>query len=171
MGQAGSHAGEVGESRKPCPKVLTPPSVLPRPPPYLLARNRSTKDYHWQIVRPHAAQAFGDQRINPFGIGGQVEIRAGLLAQTQPITGPQVHFGLGEQTKTDVIRVIWPNGAVRAEFDVKADQDVATEQRLKGQFTEFAFWAYLRFAGPANWYSVWNEIRSVLSEKAEQQDR
>jgi tetratricopeptide (TPR) repeat protein len=96
------------------------------------AQNRSTKDYHWQIVRPHAAQAFGDQRINPFGIGGEVEIRAGLLTQTQPITGPQVHFGLGEQTRTDVVRVIWPNGAVRAEFDVKADQDVETEQRLKG---------------------------------------
>ena len=52
--------------------------------------------------------------------------------QKQPITGPQVHFGLGEQTATDVVRVIWPNGAVRAEFDVKADQEVVTEQRLKG---------------------------------------
>jgi len=98
----------------------------------ILAGNRGTKDYHWQIVRPHAAQAFGDQRINPFGIGGVVEIRAGLLVQSQPITGPRVHFGLGEQTRSDVIRVIWPNGAVRAEFDVKADQDVETEQRLKG---------------------------------------
>ena len=96
------------------------------------ARNASTKDYHWQIVRPHAAQAFGDQRINPFGVGGEVEIRAGFIAQTQPIMGPQVHFGLGTQTRTDVIRVIWPNGAVRAEFDVKPDQDVETEQRLKG---------------------------------------
>src|SRR5207248_3057251 len=41
-------------------------------------------------------------------------------------------FGLVEQTRTDVVRVIWPNGALRAEFDVKADQDVETEQRLKG---------------------------------------
>ena len=94
--------------------------------------NRSTKNYHWQIVRPHAAQAFGDQRINPFGVGGEIEIRAGLLVQKQPITGPRVHFGLGEQTRVDVIRVIWPNGAVRAEFDVKADQSIETEQRLKG---------------------------------------
>jgi hypothetical protein len=94
--------------------------------------NRGAKKYHWQVVRPHAAQAFGDQRINPFGVGGEVEIRTGLLVQKQLITGPQVHFGLGEHTGTDVVRVIWPNGSVRAEFAVKADQDIAAEQRLKG---------------------------------------
>jgi Tfp pilus assembly protein PilF len=96
------------------------------------AVNRGSKTYHWQVVRPRAAQAFGDQRINPFGIGGEVEIRSGLLVQKQPIMGPQVHFGLGEQTAADVVRVVWPNGAVGAEFEVKADQEVVTEQRLKG---------------------------------------
>jgi Tfp pilus assembly protein PilF len=95
-------------------------------------KNRGSRNYHWQIVRPHAAQAFGDQRINPFGIGGEIEVRSGLSVQKQPITGPRVHFGLGEATKTDIVRVIWPNGATRAEFDVKADQEIETEQRLKG---------------------------------------
>jgi hypothetical protein len=95
------------------------------------AVNNGSKNYHWQIVRPHAAQAVGDQRINPFGVGGEVEIRSGLLVQKQPITGPQLHFGLGEQTEAEVVRVVWPNGTVRAEFDVKADQEVVTEQRLK----------------------------------------
>jgi len=96
------------------------------------ALNRGTKNYHWQVVRPRAAQAFGDQRINPFGVGGEVEVRSGFLVQKQPITGPRLHFGLGEHSAADVVRVIWPNGAVRAEFDVKADQQVVTEQRLKG---------------------------------------
>ena len=96
------------------------------------AINRSSKNYHWQVIRPHAAHATGDQRINPFGIGGEMEIRSGLLVQMQPITGPQIHFGLGEQTSTDVVRVLWPNGSVRAEFDVKADQEIVTEQRIKG---------------------------------------
>ena len=95
------------------------------------AINSGSKNYHWQVVRPHAAQAVGDQRINPFGVGGEVEIRSGLLVQKQPITGPQIHFGLGEQTTAEVVRVIWPNGTVRAEFGVKADQEVVTEQRLK----------------------------------------
>ena len=96
------------------------------------AINQGTKNYHWQIVRPRAINAVGDQRINPFGVGGEMEIRSGLLVQKQPITGPLLHFGLGEQTSTDVIRVVWPNGAVRADFDVKPDQEVTIEQRLKG---------------------------------------
>jgi tetratricopeptide (TPR) repeat protein len=95
------------------------------------AMNQGSKNYHWQIVRPHAVQAVGDQRINPFGIGGEIEIRSGLLVQKQPITGPQLHFGLGEQTEAEIVQVVWPNGTVRAEFGVKADTDIVTEQRLK----------------------------------------
>ena len=97
----------------------------------LQATNHGSKNYHWQVVRPHASQASGDQRINPFGVGGEMEVRAGLMLQKQPITGPLLHFGLGEQASADVVRVVWPNGTVRAEFEVKADQEVVTEQRLK----------------------------------------
>ncbi|MEK6282405.1 MAG: FG-GAP-like repeat-containing protein [Acidobacteriota bacterium] len=96
------------------------------------AINRGTKNYHWQVIRPRAAQASGDQRINSFGVGGEMEIRAGLLVQKQLVTGPIVHFGLGNQTGADVVRIVWPNGAVRAEFETKADQTILAEQRLKG---------------------------------------
>ena len=96
------------------------------------AKNRGSKSYHWQAIRPRAAKAVGDQRINSFGIGGEMEIRAGLLVQKRPITGPLVHFGLGEQLSADVARIVWPNGSVRAEFELKADQVITAEQRLKG---------------------------------------
>jgi tetratricopeptide (TPR) repeat protein len=96
------------------------------------AINHGTRNYHWQAIRPRAAQATGDQRINSFGIGGEMEIRAGLLVQKQLVTGPIVHFGLGDQTGADVVRIVWPNGAVRAEFETKADQTILAEQRLKG---------------------------------------
>ena len=83
---------------------------------------------------------FRSQRINSFGVGGEMEIRAGLLVQKQPITGPVVHFGLGEQPGADVVRVVWPNGSVRAEFELKADTSVLAEQRLKGSCPSlFAF--------------------------------
>jgi Tfp pilus assembly protein PilF len=102
--------------------------------------NRGTKDYHWQTVRPRAATATGDQRINTFGIGGEMEIRSGLLFQKQPITGPVVHFGLGEKTGADVLRISWPNGSVQAEFDLQSDQTVVADQRLKGSCPSlFAF--------------------------------
>ncbi|HEY0728506.1 MAG TPA: CRTAC1 family protein, partial [Pyrinomonadaceae bacterium] len=94
--------------------------------------NTGTKSYHWQVIRPRATSAAGDQRINPFGVGGEMEIRSGLLVQKQPITGPLLHFGLGDQTAADVIRVVWPNGSVRADFEVKPDQEIVIEQRLKG---------------------------------------
>jgi Tfp pilus assembly protein PilF len=96
------------------------------------ALNRGTKQYQWQILRPRARVATGDQRINSFGIGGEMELRAGLLLQKQSIRSPQVHFGLGAQATTDVVRIQWPNGMENAEFDLKADQEVLTEQRLKG---------------------------------------
>jgi tetratricopeptide (TPR) repeat protein len=96
------------------------------------ALNHGTRDYHWQVIQPRAKQAVGDQRINSFGIGGEIEIRSGLLVQMQPINSPQVHFGLGEQNNVDVARILWPNGSMRAEFALKADQEIVTEQRLKG---------------------------------------
>jgi Tfp pilus assembly protein PilF len=97
-----------------------------------LGVNHGSKNYSWQGVRTRAAKAVGDQRINSFGIGGEMEIRSGLLVQKQLITGPLVHFGLGEQPGADVVRIVWPNGSVRAEFDLKANQTITAEQRLKG---------------------------------------
>jgi Flp pilus assembly protein TadD len=96
------------------------------------AVNQGTKQYHWQTIRPRAHQATGDQRINSFGVGGEIEIRSGLQVQKQEISGPELHFGLGEQKGADVARIVWPNGSVRAEFALKADQEFVAEQRLKG---------------------------------------
>ena len=96
------------------------------------ARSHLTKSYHWQTIRPRARVVRGDQRINPFGVGGEIEIRSALLLQKQSITSPMLHFGLGEEQGVDVARIVWPNGSVRAEFGLKADQQIVTEQRLKG---------------------------------------
>ncbi len=102
--------------------------------------NHGTKNYHSQTIRTRAAHATGDQRINSFGIGGEIEIRSGLLTQKQVITSPSLHFGLGENTQTDVARIVWPNGAVQAEFELKADQSVLAEQRLKGSCPTLFAW-------------------------------
>lgn len=94
--------------------------------------NQGTTDYFWLTLQPRAVQAPGDGRINSFGLGGEVEIRAGLLVQKQPIAAPTLHFGLGEQHTADVARIIWPNGDVQAEFELQANQVVSARQRLKG---------------------------------------
>ncbi len=99
-------------------------------PTFLVGQGK--KAYHWQVVRPRGAQVFGDGRINSFGLGGEIEVRAGVLVQKLVINGPVLHFGLGDRLKSDVVRIVWPNGTVQAEFDAKAEQDVAALQRLKG---------------------------------------
>jgi Tfp pilus assembly protein PilF len=102
--------------------------------------NRGSKNYNYQIIRTRAAKATGDQRINSFGIGGEIEIRSGLLTQKQVITSPILHFGLGENTQTDVARIVWPNGSAQAEFELKAGQSVLAEQRLKGSCPMLFAW-------------------------------
>jgi tetratricopeptide (TPR) repeat protein len=97
--------------------------------------NRGTKDHHWQAVRAFAArkgEVSGDNRINSFGIGGEVELRAGTLVQKQPIISPRTHFGLGRRSKGQVLRIVWPNGNPQIEFLEAGDQLIAAEQRLKG---------------------------------------
>jgi hypothetical protein len=94
--------------------------------------NHGGRNYHWQNIRLRAANTSGDQRINSFGIGGEVEVRSGLLTQKQPIVSQLLHFGLGENTQVDLARITWPNGVVQGEFELKADQEILARQRLKG---------------------------------------
>jgi tetratricopeptide (TPR) repeat protein len=93
---------------------------------------RGTADYHWKVIWPRAQSTAGDQRINSFGVGGDVEVRSGLLVQKQLLTGGPVHVGLGSRTSIDVARILWPNGVAQAEFGEDVDDVLVAEQRLKG---------------------------------------
>jgi hypothetical protein len=97
-----------------------------------VARSQGARQYHWLAIRPRAATATGDQRINSFGIGGEIEVRTGLHTQKQVIAAPVVHFGLGEAARAEVARITWPNGVLQSEFDLGADRAIAASQRLKG---------------------------------------
>ncbi|MFW5947478.1 MAG: FG-GAP-like repeat-containing protein, partial [Gemmatimonadota bacterium] len=98
-----------------------------------LHANEGRQDYYATSLRPRAARSVGDRRINSFGLGGEIEVRAALLYQKQPITRPTVHFGLGDHGVVDVARISWPNGSVQAEFGIDAaNVAVSALQRLKG---------------------------------------
>ncbi len=89
------------------------------------------QDYGWQVIRPRAVRE-GDQRNNSFGLGGELEVRAGLLYQKLPMDAPALHVGLGEGDGSDAIRIRWPNGNAQGEFDLAADAELVAEQRLAG---------------------------------------
>jgi len=93
---------------------------------------KGTAGYHWKVIRPRAQQNAGDQRINSFGVGGDIQVRSGLLVQTQVLTGAPLHFGLGTHAAIDVARIVWPNGVAQAEFRGGVDDAIVAEQRLKG---------------------------------------
>ncbi|MBP3956505.1 VCBS repeat-containing protein [Gemmata sp. G18] len=105
------------------------------------------KDYHWQTVRFRAAPGptEGDNRMNTFGVGGEIEFRTGTCVVKRPITGPGIHFGLGTRTKCDVLRIQWPNGTPQLEFARGIDQTVVAEQRLKGSCPFLFTWNGERF--------------------------
>jgi hypothetical protein len=111
-------------------------------------RTAGKKNYHWQTVRFRASQGdtTGDNRINSFGIGGELEFRTGTHIVNRPINTPVVHFGLGERTKCDVLRIVWPNGSPQTEFARQIDQSVTAEQRLKGSCPFLFAWNGERFA-------------------------
>jgi tetratricopeptide (TPR) repeat protein len=97
-----------------------------------VVRVKGEKPYRWHVLRPRATTATGDQRINSFGIGGEVEVRTGPHAQKQVIAAPVVHFGLGEARTAEVARITWPNGVLQSEFDLPSNSAVNASQRLKG---------------------------------------
>lgn len=95
--------------------------------------NTGTKPYNAYSIRARASGLEGDQRINSFGIGGEIEVRSGLLYQKQLISSPIVHFGLGEYEEVEMLRIIWPNGSVQAEFaELGLGPTIFNEQILKG---------------------------------------
>jgi Tfp pilus assembly protein PilF len=96
------------------------------------AMTKGATSYRWTALHPRAATATGDQRINSFGIGGEIEVRSGLHLQKQIITSPIVHVGLGEAASAEIVRITWPNGTLQAEFDATAGRTIKATQRLKG---------------------------------------
>ena len=82
--------------------------------------NTGNKNYGWQDVRLRGGSTDGDRRNNAFGIGGEIGLRAGLLYESQVITGLVTHFGLGDYTRADYVRNVWPNGKPQGEFALQS---------------------------------------------------
>ncbi len=97
-------------------------------------KNSGQASYQWLDVYPQAARGKtdGDNRINSFGINGIIELRAGSFVSTQIIHRPTVHFGLGNHSRAEVLRILWPNGTFQYEFTPAAQAKVVAIQRLKG---------------------------------------
>ena len=78
-------------------------------------------------------------RSNRYAIGARVEVFAGSLRQMREISGgsgwlsqdsPVLHFGLGQHSQIDSLRIRWPNGDRVRLTDLAADQRLYIKEEM-----------------------------------------
>ena len=99
-------------------------------PPQLL-RNNGRNANHWLEILLIGTKSNRD------AVGARVKLRAGDLVlydqrkggmSYQSAQDPRLHFGLGAQTKIDLLEVIWPSGTTSKLANLKADQIIAIKE-------------------------------------------
>jgi len=104
----------------------------------------------WTDVTLLAAQVKGEEasssgRVNQYGIGSLVEIRAGAFYQARTVREPVTHIGLGQRTSPDLLRFTWTNGIPDNHLAPKTKVLVYERQSLKGSCPYLYTWNGERF--------------------------
>jgi tetratricopeptide (TPR) repeat protein len=120
-----------------------------------LLRNDGGNNNHFIKMKLVGLKA-GSAKNNYFGIGAKVELRAGDLYQTMVVTDPNIHFGIGNRLKADVIRITWTNGVPQNMFFPGTDQSLIESQVLKGSCPFLYTWngTSFEFAKDILWRSA-----------------
>ena len=74
----------------------------------------------------------GSAKVNRFGYGSEVEIKAGELYALRTVSRPVTHLGLDGMRKADVLRVVWTNGIPQNTVAPPVRTLVREVQQLKG---------------------------------------
>jgi hypothetical protein len=112
--------------------------------------NRGGNRNHWIDVELLAQQEKSGQlspsgRSTPYGVGSLLELKSGSHYQAKLVRGPVTHFGLGQQSQCDVIRVLWLNGVPQNLVRPKLDVLVCEPQVLQGSCPYLYTWNGERF--------------------------
>ncbi len=101
-----------------------------------LLRNESLGDHHWLRVRLQGTSTNRD------GVGSKIEVRCGDLVQFDEVHsgrgyqghyGSTVHFGLGNNTRIDLVRVHWHGGGIDELRNLPVDQSLTIKQTVGGK--------------------------------------
>ncbi|HTD53072.1 MAG TPA: VCBS repeat-containing protein, partial [Thermoanaerobaculia bacterium] len=74
----------------------------------------------------------GSAKVNRFGYGSEVEVKAGALYAFRTVSRPVTHVGVGAARKADVLRVLWTNGIPQNRLSPAVKTLVTEIQQLKG---------------------------------------
>lgn len=97
----------------------------------LLLENRGGNANGWLDVSLEGLPT-GSSKVNRFGYGSEVEVKAGDLYVFRTVSRPVTHLGLGARRKADVLRVVWTNGIPQNALEPPVRTLVKEVQRLKG---------------------------------------
>ena len=84
-------------------------------------------------------------RVNHYGLGSLVELRAGPRYQRQIVAGPTVHFGLGRIERPDLVRIVWTNGIPQDLVEPEKNQSICEDQILGGSCPYLYTWTGEKF--------------------------
>lgn len=112
--------------------------------------NQGGNAHHWIDVGLLAEQQVRGQttesgRVNHYGLGSIVELRAGPKFQQRLVTAQTTHFGLGPNVQADAVRVLWTNGIPENVVHPQANSLICEKQSLKGSCPYLYAWNGERF--------------------------
>lgn len=117
-----------------------------------LYSNEGGNRNHWLDVELRAGVAdvgegqTASYRSNHYGRGSLVEVRLGSHRQRRIVTEAKTHFGLGERTSADLLRVVWTTGIPQDLTQSDADTIICDEQILGGSCPYLYTWNGEKFA-------------------------
>ncbi|HEV2064166.1 MAG TPA: FG-GAP-like repeat-containing protein, partial [Thermoanaerobaculia bacterium] len=74
----------------------------------------------------------GSAKVNRFGYGSEIEVKARDLYAYRVAASPVTHVGLGSRRKADVLRIVWTNGVPQNALDPSVRTVLKEVQQLKG---------------------------------------
>lgn len=96
-----------------------------------LFENRGGNANGWLDVTLEALPT-GSAKVNRFGYGSEVELKAGDLYVSRTVSGAVTRLGLGPRRKADVLRVVWTNGVPQNVLAPAVRTLLKEVQQLKG---------------------------------------
>ncbi|MCA8987231.1 MAG: CRTAC1 family protein [Planctomycetaceae bacterium] len=91
-----------------------------------------------QQIKGEQVSASG--RVNQYGWGSLLELKAGSHYQAKSAQRPFTHFGLGKHAHAEALRVVWPNGIPQNIIDPAPNSVLCEELKLKGSCPYLYTW-------------------------------
>jgi hypothetical protein len=107
--------------------------------------NQSGSHSAYLTIHAHGDEDNRSGRVNHWGIGSLVELKAGGMYQAQTITSDATHFGLGSIKQADIVRILWTQGIPQAMIAPAANQIVCEPMVLKGSCPYVYTWTGSKF--------------------------